>query len=105
MIIAIIFRGKRLSFGAIFSRKMKRNDYHYQPYMKDNHAKQQNAYRIRVQCEKNGHDPGLLSKTFCIHEQFSAERYNQSETRYRHVWWKRKQETLSGEDNNIGSVH
>jgi hypothetical protein len=35
MIIAIIasfFREKRLSFGVIFSRKTKRNDYHYQPY-------------------------------------------------------------------------
>jgi hypothetical protein len=30
-IIALFFREKRLSFGAIFSRKMKRNDYHYQP--------------------------------------------------------------------------
>jgi hypothetical protein len=27
----IIFREKRLLFGALFSRKTKRNDYHYQP--------------------------------------------------------------------------
>jgi hypothetical protein len=30
--IASFFRKKRLSFGVIFSRKTKRNDYHYQPY-------------------------------------------------------------------------
>jgi hypothetical protein len=29
--IASFFREKRSSFGAIFLRKMKRNDYHYQP--------------------------------------------------------------------------
>ncbi len=33
-------------------------------FMKDNHAKQQNAHRIRVQCEQNGHDPEPLSKNF-----------------------------------------